>query len=116
MALIWTSLSLGAVIGLAQAITIPQVPSWPSGQCTDKSLSIPSWVIRDYKSTGAGSASFTVENRASDTSASVDCSSSTCTVSGAELTAALSSEGAATVVELKETWTCDDNEYVLAPA
>ncbi|ORY10955.1 hypothetical protein BCR34DRAFT_601712 [Clohesyomyces aquaticus] len=49
----------------ALAITIPSTPTWPSGRCTDKSLTIPSWVIKNYK-VAAGTATFRADNRASE--------------------------------------------------
>lgn len=48
----------------ALAITIPSTPTWPSGRCTDKSLTMPSWIITNYK-VAAGTATFRADNRAS---------------------------------------------------
>ncbi|PVI02588.1 hypothetical protein DM02DRAFT_701397 [Periconia macrospinosa] len=48
----------------ALTITIPSTPTWPSGRCTDKSLTIPSWIITNYK-VAAGTATFRAVNRAS---------------------------------------------------
>ncbi|OAL53225.1 hypothetical protein IQ07DRAFT_585167 [Pyrenochaeta sp. DS3sAY3a] len=59
----------------ALGITIPPTPIWPSGRCTDKSLTIPSWLITRYKVV-AGKATFVVANRAyeSSSTAFIDCS------------------------------------------
>jgi len=100
-----------ATVGLVRSVTIPPAPIWPPGKCIDKSLSIPSWVIRDFKSTAQGSATFSVTNRASDTSGSVRCASSACTVSGnAALSVSMSSGSGNPVVTLKEAWMCNDND------
>jgi hypothetical protein len=96
------------LVQLALAIDIPATPVWPSGQCTDKSLTIPSWIISDYKSSG-GTTTFSVANRASGTAGSVSCASSACKVSGnAKLSASLSSSSTGALVELKESWDCSD--------
>ncbi|KAH6847021.1 hypothetical protein B0I37DRAFT_430236 [Chaetomium sp. MPI-CAGE-AT-0009] len=93
---------------LAFTIDIPATPMWPSGQCTDKSLTIPSWIISDYKSS-SGATTFSVANRASDTAGSVSCASSACTVSGsAKLSASLLSDSAGPLVTLEEGWNCSD--------
>lgn len=103
-----TWLLFGAAFGLAHGIDIPAVPSWPSGECTDKSLTIPSWIVSNFTSGSDGSSSFSVTNRAADTSAEVTCDSSACTVSGGATLSASVSSGP--VVTLTESWTCSDNE------
>jgi hypothetical protein len=69
MGLFHLSLLLASVVSSAFAIDIPSTPTWPSGRCTDKSLTIPSWTIQDYQVVN-GTATFQVVNRAS---ASTDC-------------------------------------------
>lgn len=87
----------------AVAIDIPTTPTWPSGRCTDKSLSIPSWIVSDYKVV-AGQATFQVDNRAS---ASTDCCAFiTCT------TGQTTCQGSAGADEMVVTWTNPDNGIV----
>jgi hypothetical protein len=51
------------VLSTSLAINIPSTPIWPSGRCTDKSLTIPSWIVSNYK-VASGTATFRVDNRA----------------------------------------------------
>lgn len=55
--------SIAALATVSLAINIPAVPTWPSGRCTDKSLTIPSWYVSNYTVVG-GTTKFTVQNRA----------------------------------------------------
>jgi hypothetical protein len=99
------------------AIDIPAAPTWPaSGRCTDRSLTIPSWVTRDYKVT-AGVATFRVQNRASDESpdyfAHVTCQpgKSKCdSYAGSHelrIDWTVGGDGAS-VISLSEFWICSD--------
>ncbi|KFY30076.1 hypothetical protein V494_08283 [Pseudogymnoascus sp. VKM F-4513 (FW-928)] len=57
--------AIAALAATALAIDIPAAPTWPSGRCTDKSLTIPSWIISQYEVSG-GVTTFKVDNRAAD--------------------------------------------------
>jgi hypothetical protein len=105
------------------AIDIPAAPTWPlSGRCTDRSLTIPSWVISNY-TVAAGIATFRAQNRVADTSpdyfAHGTCKpgKSECDVWGGshELKAewTVGSEGKS-VIHLNEQWLCSDegDKYV----
>lgn len=85
------SLGLAALVAqvIAHEITVPAPPVWPSGQCTDKSLTIPSWIVANYKVSASGTVTFGVTNRATDSRGSVTCANGQgCTVSGNSLLAA----------------------------
>ncbi|OBT80155.1 hypothetical protein VF21_00671 [Pseudogymnoascus sp. 05NY08] len=58
-------LAVAALATSALAIDIPAAPTWPSGRCTDKSLTIPSWILSEYEVSG-GVTTFKVDNRAAD--------------------------------------------------
>ncbi|KAF2468360.1 uncharacterized protein BDR25DRAFT_373427 [Lindgomyces ingoldianus] len=61
-----TLLSTLFLAAVSLAIEIPAVPTWPtSGRCTDKSLTIPSWIITKYKVSG-GTTTFQIANRAAE--------------------------------------------------
>ena len=117
MARLWLlSLSLAAN---ALAITIPAVPTWPSsGRCTDKSLTIPSWVISNYTVSG-GHTTFHVINRASEAGVTgdIDCTSSGCQGNAANdgLRASLTAGENGTVVTLSELWVCGDTSDKYVP-
>ena len=108
------SVILGA-IGVASsvlAIDIPAVPTWGSGSCTDKSLTIPSWIISKYKVVG-GVTTFHIDNRAADPtglSADMKCNAKgKCQGTGNdELRASISTESGTPVVTLSEVWVCSD--------
>lgn len=110
------------VLSSVAAIDIPTTPTWPSGRCTDKSLTIPSWVIKDYVVKG-GVATFQVDNRAS---ASIDCCAFITCSPGEEVCSgsAGSDEMQVTwkkgangnnVVTVTEFWSCSDegDKYVI---
>jgi hypothetical protein len=99
----------------AAAIDIPTTPTWPSGRCTDKSLTIPSWTIKDYVMKG-GVATFQVDNRAS---ASNDCCSFITCSPGKEICDGSASSSGKTVtwkkgaggnnvIGVTEFWYCSD--------
>lgn len=83
----------------ALAINIPSTPTWPSGRCTDKSLTIPSWIISNYKVT-SGTATFRVDNRAFSNGG---IGSITCSPGKKEC------QSSAATNELKVTWTQEDD-------
>ncbi|KFZ10553.1 hypothetical protein V502_08062 [Pseudogymnoascus sp. VKM F-4520 (FW-2644)] len=58
-------LAVAALAASALAIDIPAAPTWPSGRCTDKSLTIPSWILSEYEVSG-GVTTFKIDNRAAD--------------------------------------------------
>jgi len=106
------------------AVDIPAAPAWPeSGRCTDKSLTIPSWVISDYK-VAAGTATFRVHNRVSDEHpdnfAHVTCQSgkSECNSQAGshelKTTWVVGGDGRA-VISFSEVWNCSDegDEYAI---
>ncbi|KAK6849100.1 hypothetical protein PG995_012933 [Apiospora arundinis] len=101
----------------ALAIDIPAAPVWPTaGRCTDKSLTIPSWIISDFKVVG-GTTTFKVNNRASEKTpyaADVECTAAgVCQGTGiaADALRETISKGpdGNTVIGLTETWVCADN-------
>jgi hypothetical protein len=102
------------------AIDIPQVPSWPSDLCTDKSLTVPSWIISRYKVSG-GTTTFRITNRAAvDTGliADIRCTSNgKCQTSGIdEIHGTISQDGNGNpVIGLSEIWVCGDtgDKYVI---
>lgn len=96
------------------AIDIPATPTWPSGQCTDKSLTVPSWIISKYTVSG-GTTTFRVDNRAADpngliTDIECDSSSGACQGSGNdEIRASISQGSSGPVITLSEIWVCGDS-------
>lgn len=106
-----------ALVAGALALDIPAAPVWPTaGRCTDKSLTIPSWVISDYKVVG-GTTTFKVNNRASEKTpyaADVECTAAgVCQGTGiaADALRETISKGpdGNPVIGLTETWVCADN-------
>lgn len=109
------SLLIGALwaSSVALCIEIPQTPAWPSGRCTDKSLTIPSWIITKYTVSG-GTATFRVENRAADPTglnADIECKGTgQCQGSSGsdEMRVSLSQEAGGTIITITELWVCGD--------
>lgn len=106
------SLSLAALAVACAAIDIPDVPVWPSGRCTDKSLTIPSWIISRYKVVD-GTTSFRVDNRAADPTgliADIECTpDGNCQGTGNdELRGSISQSDDGPVITLSEIWVCGD--------
>ncbi|KAK7216036.1 hypothetical protein V2G26_004039 [Clonostachys chloroleuca] len=109
------SLLIGALwaSSVALCIEIPQTPTWPSGRCTDKSLTIPSWIITKYTVSG-GTATFRVENRAADPTglnADIECKGTgQCQGSSGsdEMRVSLSQEAGGTIITITELWVCGD--------
>lgn len=106
-------LGVAALAAVGLAIDIPAVPTWPSGQCTDKSLTIPSWIISNYRVVG-GTTTFNVQNRANTGGSVYDIK---CTAAGKCQGNAASSQMRESislgpdgnpVVNLTETWVCSD--------
>ena len=95
------------------AIDILAVPTWPSGRCTDKSLTIPSWIISNYKVSG-GTTTFRADNRAADPTGLI--ADLTCTTSNGEcqgtgndeLRGSISQSPNGPVITLSEIWVCGD--------
>ncbi|KAF1962237.1 hypothetical protein CC80DRAFT_569993 [Byssothecium circinans] len=120
-------LSVTAALLLAassHAINIPSTPTWPSGRCTDKSLTIPSWVLSQYKVSG-GTTTFVVNNRAVDLTslrARVTCSpgKTECQSSagGDQMRATLTTgANGQPVIGITEFWSCsDEGDHVLFTA
>jgi hypothetical protein len=107
-------LFVAALAASALAIDIPAVPTWPTtGRCTDKSLTIPSWIISNYTQSG-GHTTFRVDNRASETGyvGYIDCTSNGCqgNAGNDELRASIAQGEEGTVVTLSEIWTCGDTK------
>lgn len=106
------SFSLAALVVACAAIDIPEVPVWPSGRCTDKSLTIPSWIISRYKVVD-GTTSFRIDNRAADPTgliADIECTpEGNCQGTGNdELRGSISQSDAGSVITLSEIWVCGD--------
>jgi hypothetical protein len=102
-----------ALLASTLAINLPIVPIWPSGRCTDKSLTIPSWIIYDYKVSN-GTTTFSVHNRAADPRGLVDdikcksngeCQGST---GSDEQRIFISQSPNGPVITLSEIWVCGD--------
>jgi hypothetical protein len=96
------------------AIDIPSTPTWPSGGCTDKSLTIPSWIISNYKVV-SGTATFKVDNRAFSYGGlgSITCSPGKrecqSSASANELRVSWAQrEDGKTLIEFNEFWVCED--------
>ncbi|RDL38078.1 Uncharacterized protein BP5553_05511 [Venustampulla echinocandica] len=106
-------LAAAALAVSALAIDVPAAPpTWPSGRCTDKSLTIPSWIITKYTVSG-GTTTFTVDNRASEPNGRIgdlQCKSDgECQTSGNdELRGYLSQSPNGPVIKLSEIWVCGD--------
>jgi len=94
------------------AITIPPAPVWPSGRCTDKSLTIPSWILSNYKVV-AGTATFQVLNRASESTSFIECKSGKEKCNGSAGSSEISAtwkkgEDGKPVVSISDSWYCTD--------
>lgn len=95
------------------AINLPVAPTWPSGRCTDKSLTIPSWIIHDYKVSG-GTTVFIYDNRAAVPNGLLQ--EITCLpdgncqgTAGSDLMrASISQSSNGPVITLSEIWVCGD--------
>lgn len=106
-------IGLAALAAAALAIEIPETPTWQSGRCTDKSLTIPSWIISRYK-VEDGTTSYRVVNRAADPTgliADVTCTpDGSCQTTGIdEIHATISQTSEGTVLSLQEIWVCGDS-------
>lgn len=104
---LFTALAVGVF-----AIDIPAVPTWTSGRCTDKSITIPSWIISNYKVSG-GTTTFRVDNRAADPKGligDIECTpEGKCQTTGNdELRGVISHSAEGTVISLSEIWVCGD--------
>jgi len=96
--------------------------SWPPDACTDKSFSIPSWIIDDFNiespSTAAAAASFSVINRATNLSMNLTCQilEGACRIDGTDqdksLRIALSMSGKTSRLSLTQSWTCNDKRTI----
>lgn len=101
-----------ALAASALAIDIPAVPTWPSGRCTDKSLTIPSWIISNYQVSN-GTTAFRVDNRAADPTgliANIQCKpNGACQGTGNdELRGSISQGPNGSTIVLSEIWVCGD--------
>jgi hypothetical protein len=113
--------ALCLLVSNALAIEIPAVPTWPSGRCTDKSLTIPSWIISRYQVSG-GTTTFRITNRAAvDTGliADIECKpDGKCHTSGIdELRGTIAKDANGNpVISLGEIWVCGDegDKYVVS--
>ncbi|SPQ24495.1 aa93e5ef-7a4e-49e2-962f-1a14114f2d88 [Thermothielavioides terrestris] len=95
------------LLSLAGA-AIPSPPVWPANACTDKSLSIPSWVISNLTVTGSD-VSFRLLNRASNYEGAVACTQGTCTAAGSAAIHVTAHAGESNVqVDIDDTWSCSD--------
>lgn len=110
LAVLLTTTALAAAA--VSALDIPAVPTWPSGRCTDKSLTIPSWIISKYRVSN-GTTAFRIDNRAADPNgliADIECTpSGACQTSGNdELRGSISQGPDGPVITLSEVWVCAD--------
>jgi len=100
----------------ALAIDIPSTPVWPDGRCTDKSLTIPSWIVHEYVVKN-GVASFQVVNRAPEATGSccafIDCYPGKEDCEGSANSAEMrvkwrKGPGGKNVISISEFWYCAD--------
>lgn len=107
----------------AAALVAAQLPPDLSTGCTSKSFSIPSWLIRNLERSTGGDVSFSLLNRATNTTAGLACSTeesgwNACsplegtTPSKGELEVSVQVTESSTAVRVKQTWTCDDRGTV----
>lgn len=98
-----------SALSFVATAAIPAAPVWPANACTDKSLSIPSWVISNFRATGSD-VSFHLLNRASNYEGSVTCTRGTfCTAASnpaIHVTAQISGSNAQVTID--DTWSCND--------
>ncbi|KAF2643958.1 hypothetical protein P280DRAFT_546822 [Massarina eburnea CBS 473.64] len=115
MGFLSTTAALLLAASSSHAINITSTPTWPDGRCTDKSLTIPSWVLSQYK-VSSGTTTFVVNNRAVDPtslSARVTCSpgktecQSSAGGDGMRATLTTGSNGQP-VIGISEFWSCSD--------
>lgn len=106
-----------AVVGILAATSSAETPLtslWPADACTDKSFTIPSWVIRDLNITGDGSAHFTMINRVTDLSSVQTCStdegSCTATGDGGDATVTAQITNGTLQVYIEDSWSCNDKK------
>lgn len=106
-------LGVAALAVSALAIDIPAEPIWPTGRCTDKSLTIPSWILSQYE-VSDGVTTFKIDNRAADPTgiyAIAECKGEgQCGGSSgtAEMTINYSQGPDGPVISLSHVWVCGD--------
>ncbi|KAK3312170.1 hypothetical protein B0H66DRAFT_608445 [Apodospora peruviana] len=115
------SLVLFAALAAAAPSTIPRAQQIQASNtnCTTNSFSIPSWFINNFHA-GSNAATFSLLNRVTSSSVELTCQTgegaeswSTCAApSGSETDASLQAsiqvKAASAVVQVKQSWSCDD--------
>lgn len=86
--------------------------------CTSSSFTVPSWYIREFKTSSATEASFSLQNRATGSSAALTCKTGasesgwSCTASSSasdpSLHVALQVKCAKASIEVQQSWSCSD--------
>jgi hypothetical protein len=118
--LVWlASATLLAISVSGQQLTLTS--DWPLDACTDKSFSIPSWIVNDLMVENSPNLSFTsaivsfsVTNRVTNLSANLSCQviEDTCRIAGSNgnnsLQVALQISKQTARVSLNQSWVCDD--------
>ncbi|KAI1768011.1 hypothetical protein GGR53DRAFT_31664 [Hypoxylon sp. FL1150] len=102
-------LILAVVTGVSGAEK-PPTSLWPVDACTDKSFSIPSWVISEFSI--RDTVSFTLTNRVTEVSSSISCQDhSNCTGgSTSDLKVILQAGENNVRVTVQDAWTCQDKK------
>lgn len=99
-----------AVVTAISAAEKPPTSLWPIDACTDKSFTIPSWVISELSSSDV--VSFTLTNRVTELSSSISCQDNgKCTGgSNSDLEVALEVGDNVVGVTVQDAWTCQDKK------
>ncbi|KAI0377934.1 hypothetical protein F5Y04DRAFT_168020 [Hypomontagnella monticulosa] len=100
-----------AVITPISIAAKPPTSLWPVEACTDKSFSIPSWLVSDFAA--SDKISFTLTNRVLELSSSISCSrdGGSCTgASNDDLKVAAQPGEGSVKITVEDAWTCRDKK------
>lgn len=99
--------------------TLPISSRQTAGNCTSSSFTVPSWYIREFKTTSATDASFSLQNRATGSSTVLSCKAAgsegalACTSSSGSdpsLQVALQVKDAKANIQVQQAWSCNDRD------
>lgn len=109
-----------APLAAAAPGSLPLFSRQTAGNCTSSSFTVPSWYIREFKTTSATEAAFSLQNRATGLSAALSCKSGAsvgawaCTASGPisdfPLQVAVQVKDGKASVEVQQSWSCNDRD------